>query len=173
MNEDELEISDEASALGHILRWSVDQPAWQRDALHRLALQTALDSADLSELVAICKGSNAGVPLDTSHIRDPGAGHADVTLGALYNLSHVNALAPGERLSFARNGLTVVYGDNGAGKSGYVRVLKQVCRARSPKGDTVLPNIYDSAAGIPSASVDFFIGGQKRSAQWRRGDTRP
>ena len=29
----------------------------------------------------------------------------------------LNALAPGERLSYGKSGLTVIYGDNGAGKS--------------------------------------------------------
>ena len=109
------------------------------------------------------------MPLDASHVRDPAASHAVVSLGALYGLSHVNALAAGERLSFGKSGLTVIYGDNGAGKSGYARVLKQLCRARSPKGDAILPNIYAASSGTPSASVDFFIGGQKRSTSWTQG----
>ncbi len=81
----------------------------------------------------------------------------------------MNALAPGERLSFGKSGLTVIYGDNGAGKSGYARVLKQLCRARSPKGEGILPNIYAAASGTPAASIDFFIGAQKRSAAWTQG----
>jgi energy-coupling factor transporter ATP-binding protein EcfA2 len=85
-------------------------------------------------------------------------------------LSNVNALAPGERLSFGKAGLTVIYGDNGAGKSGYARVLKQLCRARSPKGDAILPNIYAAASGMPSANIEFYIGGQKRNASWTQGN---
>ena len=41
----------------------------------------------------------------------------------------MNALAENQTLKFAA-GLTVVYGDNGAGKTGYIRILKQACRAR-------------------------------------------
>ncbi|MBN9261498.1 MAG: AAA family ATPase, partial [Hyphomicrobium sp.] len=169
MEAQENDLSNEAAALADILKWSAELPAWQRDALRRLCGQTKLEASDITALVGICKGDAAGAPLDASHVRDPAASHAVVSLGALYGLSHVNALAPGERLSFGKSGLTVIYGDNGAGKSGYARVLKQLCRARSPKGDAILPNIYAASSGTPSASVDFFIGGQKRSTSWTQG----
>ncbi|MCZ8295443.1 MAG: AAA family ATPase [Rhodobacteraceae bacterium] len=163
------DLSNEAAALADILKWSADLPAWQRDALRRLCSQTKLEAKDITALVSICKAEEQGAPLDATHLRDPAASHAVVTLGALYGLSNVNALAPGERLSFGKTGLTVIYGDNGAGKSGYARVLKQLCRARSPKGDGILPNIYTAASGTPAASIDFFIGAQKRSAAWTQG----
>lgn len=163
------DLSNEAVALTDILKWSSDLPAWQRDALRRLCSQTKLEATDITSLVSICKAVEQGAPLDATHLRDPAASQAVVTLGTLYGLSNVNALAPGERLSFAKTGLTVIYGDNGAGKSGYARVLKQLCRARSPKGDEILPNIYNGASGPPSASIDFFIGAQKRSAAWTQG----
>jgi len=163
------DLSNEAAALADILSWSADIPAWQRDALRRLYGQAKLEPADLTSLVAICKGADQGSPLDATHVRDPAASHAVVSLGAIYGLSNVNALAPGERLSFGRAGVTVIYGDNGAGKSGYTRVLKQLCRARSPKGDAILPNIYAAASGTPSANVEFYVGGQKRNASWTQG----
>lgn len=163
------DLSTEAAALADILKWSADIPTWQRDALRRLCGQAKLEPADLTSLVAICKGADQGSPLDATHVRDPAASHAVVSLGALHGLSNVNALASGERLSFGRAGLTVIYGDNGAGKSGYARVLKQLCRARSPKGDAILPNIYAADGGTPSAHVEFYIGGQKRNASWTQG----
>lgn len=169
MDGQDRDLSTEAAALADILRWSADIPAWQRDALRRLCGQAKLEPADLTSLVAICKGADQGSPLDATHVRDPAASHAVVSLGALHGLSNVNALAPGERLSFGRAGLTVIYGDNGAGKSGYARVLKQLCRARSPKGDAILPNIYATDWGTPSAHVEFYIGGQKHNASWTQG----
>lgn len=163
------DIADEAAALADILEWSVDLPLWQRDALRRLCEHSELTADDLSELANICKGGSGAIPLSADHVRDPAASHAVVSLAGLHSLENVNALATGERLTFCKNGLTIIYGDDGAGKSGYARVLKQICRARSPKGDAVLPNIYANAGGTPSASIEFFIGGQKRSAAWSQG----
>lgn len=162
-------LSSEAAALAAILRWSINSPAWQQDALRRLCTHGKLSAGDLDELLAVCKGETAAVPLQASDIRDPAAGGAVVTLVQLYGLENVNALAVGERLSFGKVGLTVIYGDNGAGKSGYARVLKQLCRARSPKGDVILSNIYSANAGLPKANIDFAVGGQKRSVAWTQG----
>lgn len=102
--EAENDLSNEAAALADILTWSTDLPAWQRDALRRLSNQTKLEVTDITALVAICKSDVTAVPLDASHIRDPAASQAIVSLGALHSLSHVNALAPGERLSFGKAG---------------------------------------------------------------------
>jgi hypothetical protein len=124
---------------------------------------------DLNQLLAISKGERQGQFLTADDVRDSSAGGAAVTLGELHGVQHVNALAVGERLSFGKSGVTVIYGDNGARKSGYARILKSLCRARSPKGDTILPNIYAPAPGVPTASVDFHVGGQKHSARWRQG----
>ena len=116
------DLSNEATALADIVKWSEDLPAWQREALRRLCSQTKLDATDITALASICKGADSAVPLDASHVRDPAASNAVVSLSSLHGLSNVNALAPGERLSFGNTGLTIVYGDNGAGKSGYARV---------------------------------------------------
>ena len=50
----------------------------------------------------------------------------------------MNALAEGQTLKFA-SGLTLVYGDNAAGKTGYIRILKSACRARGK--EDILGNV--------------------------------
>lgn len=168
MNDESNDRSNEAAALADVLTWSANVPGWQRDALHLLCRQTKLESADVTALVPVCKGDSPAVTLDTCHFRDPAASHTAVSLGALHGVANVNALPPGERRSFGKTGLTVIYGDNGATKSGYARVLK-LSRACSPKGDAILPKIYADSSGIATASIDFFVGGQKRSAKWNQG----
>jgi energy-coupling factor transporter ATP-binding protein EcfA2 len=162
-------LTSEAAALTAILAWSSDCPSWQRDALRRLCTQERLEPADIASLLAVCKGKQDGVHLTSAHIRDQAAAGAVVSLSALHGLEYVNALAVGERLTFCKTGLTVIYGDNGAGKSGYARVLKQVCRARSPKNETVLANIYAVDGGTPTGNIDFNLGGQNRSTRWTQG----
>lgn len=163
------EESSETQVLSEIVAWSGDCPSWQRDALRRLCSKDKLEKDDLESLLAICKGEQEGDPITADHIRDPAASNVEVSLTKLHNLQHVNALQPGETLTFQKSGLTVIYGDNGAGKSGYARVLKQACRARLPKNDTVLPNIYAAQRGIPQAEVGFRVGGQNQSVLWRQG----
>lgn len=87
-----------------------------------------LSESDFVELLALCKlgrtpnptpADPQPKPLGAAHLpASPGAG-ASVPLMAIKNVSAVNNLAPAQTLTFAPNGITVIYGDNAAGKSGY------------------------------------------------------
>lgn len=155
------------AALNGFVGWSADLPSWQRDALRRLYLQSNLTSADLKELYTLCcqaqdlleqgEAQLALQPLDASHVptgRSSGGAVALMSLGCIQN---VNVLADDQTLNFSKSGLTIIYGDNGSGKSGYGRVLKQVCRARDQ--ETILPNAYaTTSAGKPAARIEYSVG---------------
>jgi hypothetical protein len=159
--------SGEAQAFADILAWSEDCPVWQQDALRRLCLKGELGTDDVDVLEAICKGDAASAePLGKKHIRDPQAAAATVSLRGISEVENVNALAEGQRLTFDKSGVTIIYGDNGSGKSGYARVLKKVCRARTPKDDTILSNIYATKVGPQKARIDFTVNGQNSDAAW-------
>jgi len=158
-----------------ILEWSYDHPAWQRDALRRIVQAQKLIEADIPELVALCKRGRTANPLPTEpeanpleavHLpANPGAG-ASVSLTAIQDVSAVNNLAPAQTLTFAPNGITVVYGDNAAGKSGYARILKRACRARH--SEVILSNVYgEPAAATAGATFRYNVGGgEQPPATW-------
>ncbi|QEO97194.1 AAA family ATPase [Xanthomonas oryzae] len=163
-------MTTEAEALANILAWSADSPGWQRDALRRLATQAALEPVEIDELASICKGDNPTVPLEAGHLRGPNRDQGEVYLRQVHGVLHVNALAPDQRLTLHRVGLTIIYGDNGSGKSGYARILKKVCRARMPgRAEEIAPDIYDAAPGTPSATIEYAISGQNRTCAWQLG----
>lgn len=160
----------ETEALANILAWSADSPGWQRDALRRLAIQTALEPTEIDELVAVCKGNAPAVPLEAGHLRDPNREYGEVCLRQVYGVRHVNALAPDQRLTLHCTGLTIIYGDNGSGKSGYARILKKACRARIPsRGEEIIADIDDPAPGTPSATIKYAISGQNHTCTWQLG----
>ena len=163
-------MTTEAEALANILEWSADSPGWQRDALRRLATQRDLRPAEVDELVSICKGDDPATPLEAGHLRGPNRDQGEVYLRQVHGVQHVNALAPDQRLTLHRVGLTIIYGDNGSGKSGYARILKKVCRARMPgRAEEIAPDIYDAAPGTPSATIEYAISGQNRTCAWQLG----
>jgi len=159
----------DAEALRDIVLWSADRPAWQRQALRQLAQQDQLskDQVDaLSELSVDAKAASA--PLTEADVRSPKSQTATVVLRSVSSPEDVNALASDQTLSFEKSGLTIVYGDNGADKSGYARILKHACRARlDPKGPPILPNIYSQAAGTPRAKIAYAVNTQNKQINWQ------
>lgn len=160
-----------------ILGWSADRPVWQRDALRRIVQQTSLSGDDITELAILCKagrrpavagGTSVAVHLEAGHFpANPGSG-SSVCLTAIKNVSAVNKLAPSQTLSFRGEGITLVYGDNGVGKSGYGRLLKRACRARH--SEAILGDVYadPSPAAAASATLCYRVGGvDQKPLDWR------
>lgn len=77
----------------------------------------------------------------------------DLLLLKLENIEGVNALTENQIIEFHPN-LTIVYGANGSGKSGYVRLLKKAFYAKSP--EEILPNVHiDSGHKSINAKFTF------------------
>jgi hypothetical protein len=158
------------TVLEEILEWSYDRPAWQRDALRRLVLNGELSNDDIGALADICKSAYGLAeqkdisPLTKDHVPVTAAGSAPVSLLSIFHHRGVNALAEDQTLSFAPQ-LTVVYGDNGAGKTGYIRILKSACRARSQ--EQILGNVVSSATPLsPVVSIKYQVGTEPKSHEW-------
>ncbi len=77
-----------------------------------------------------------------------GAEKRPVAVMSIRGAENVNALADGEVLTFAATGLTIVYGDNASGKSGYARILKAVTRTRA--SEQVRNDIFREQSLVPT-----------------------
>lgn len=165
--------------LDEVRLWAREQCDWQREAVARLEEHLSLSADDDDDLYAILKAARgipdpqgrAPRPQADGPIKRPVRSTDAVNLLAVTETRNVNALARHGALTFAPTGLTVVYGSNGSGKSGYARVLKQACFARD-KREKVLPNadLPREEAGAPSADLLAGIGDQKASFTWTSGD---
>jgi energy-coupling factor transporter ATP-binding protein EcfA2 len=158
------------NVLQEILIWSAGRPAWQRDALRRLITAGELSDDDLHDLTEICKGGHGLAekidfsPLSKEHVPTRDAVSAAVSLESIYHHEGVNALAKDQTLKFCK-GLTLVYGDNGAGKTGYIRILKQACRARGQ--EQILGNVVsDGAPPKPAVTIKYSVGGDGTPREW-------
>ena len=158
------------TVLQEILEWSSDRPGWQRDALRRLVLNGELSDDDVRALTELCKSAHGlaeqqeTTPLAKEHVPDRTAGAAPVSLVSIFHHRGVNALAEDQTLKFAP-GLTVVYGDNGAGKTGYIRILKSACRARGQ--EHILGNVVSGTAPpAPVVAIKYKVGTETESREW-------
>jgi hypothetical protein len=164
------------TVLQEIFRWSQKNLApWQQDAVGRLYANRTTLTADIEDAYALAKSEHGiedpakrvPIALAVGQVAAPAVPNRLVQLLAIKDLSHVNALADGMRLPIIPKGLTVIYGENGAGKSGYSRILKRACRARDQR-ESILPDARQVPAkvGPPSAVFEALIDGQPCDLAW-------
>ena len=167
-SQEEITTSSEAEALAEIVTWSASKPNWIKSALRSLYLEGKLTGNDIQNLYELCKNSlTEFLPLLLSDIRDPTATSNTVTLSAVKKVKNINALANNQELYFSDKGMTIIYGNNGSGKSGYVKILKAACRARGTKEDNeILHNIYATSTGEQRAEILFHVGGDAVTIDW-------
>lgn len=152
-----------------LVDWAKKRPAWQIDALIRipggpLGVDEISDLADRaleeSQSPAKHKPVVSAEKLSVATSDTPA-----ITLKSISNTQNVNKLAPNQVLTFIPSGLTVIYGSNGTGKSGYTRVLRQVCQVRGAPGP-VLPNIYADSSASPRATITWSGGSSDQTCEW-------
>lgn len=170
------------SLLQEILNWSQTLPDWQSDAVARLLAKQTLTAKDQEDLYSLLKAAH-GIPdtegrkpnpLTADQIPAPVKSSTHVELLAMKNMRHVNAIAENQRLPFGSTGMTVIYGDNGSGKSGYSRVFKRACRARD-QIEAIHPNaaLPTDKIGKAEAIFEITVDGNPQEAHWSDGQTAP
>ncbi|MFH7321254.1 AAA family ATPase [Desulfurivibrio sp. D14AmB] len=156
----------EASAL--LTKWFSERPQWLQIAATRLLKQADLSEKDIAEIAALCQQEADGklpktaCSLPASAFSQGAAG--TLRLCSISEVEGVNALAPKKPLEFGKGNITVVYGNNGSGKSGYVRLLKHVCGAREP--GILHRNVYKPGTVVQKASISFEKDGIPKIHTW-------
>ena len=161
-----------------IINWSDSQAPWRQDCLRRLATTADLAQADFDELLAMVKAAAgftlaspppAVVPFAKAHFG--GGAHTPIILKRVANITGVNRLIDKASLTFCPKALTIVYGRNGSGKSGFVRILRTACRTRIENAQTlkVLADVYGSGTALQSAEIVIDAGSGDVPITWTPG----
>jgi len=116
--------------------WIQKQPLWSRDALRRLVLVPFNDDdkTAITNNLKQSHGIKTGVEEDIKDFTDENfktessSTTPKTLLCAIGPSKHVNRLADDQVMQFATDGITLIYGDNGSGKSGYCKITKKLCR---------------------------------------------
>lgn len=164
---------DDLSELAEaIVEWSAGRPTWERVALAVLASGASISDehvqhfADLAEQQA--RGETASVEvLTTSNLAHDESPDEQVRVRGVHGLRFVNALRCEDGLDFAADGITLVYGENGSGKSGFARVLKKATRARH--ASDVLTDVFANP-GDQSAILRVEVGSADHNVNWPEED---
>lgn len=167
--------------MGKLTEWCAGQPAWAVDAMQRAA--SCLQALDYDVDALVCRiGLAHGLAIDGEHPCQPfteesvvavGASPDDVVLLSVGPLQGLDRLASDQVLKFALDGITIVFGDNGSGKSGYTRALRQLTCVRE---DAPLEGDVFETGSAPSKWITYTcrVGeGDVVTATWVEGDPKP
>jgi len=153
------------NVLSEIIEWAKTLPKWQQLATKIILDGRKFDPMMIEEIL--------DAALDERKIKDGLLdGHiyssksaSKVSLVNITEINNINNLKDGESLSFSTTGLTVVYGQNGVGKSGYSRIIKKCCRSRD-KNTTILGNVYSPDNNEQSAKINYLVDDTEEEHVW-------
>lgn len=163
-------MSDTAT---HIVKWFGERHKWLQDAARRLLRNGEVTEADVEELLVLCK-REAGIEVQGHAILEAqavgndafqaGQKTATLWLKSIGDVHGINALAPREPLTFQNEPLTIVYGINGAGKSGYTRILKHCCGARGQ--GALHRNVFETVKSEQKCKIEYALNGVDKELEW-------
>lgn len=150
-----------------IFAWAESRPIWQRNLLKRIVRDETIDEVYIDSIAQNI--ANGNITLETPELTaaelSKGTAEGDtVLLGSIGELKFVNALLDNQTLTFGATGVTVIYGNNGSGKSGYARVAKDLVGARHH--EEILRNAFESSPGAQSARITYSLGGVEFTETW-------
>jgi energy-coupling factor transporter ATP-binding protein EcfA2 len=160
---------------GSLEHWLNGRSDWIRRAASEL-IATARHPTDgeVASLSDHCC-AEAAVLLSVSHpLLAPGAiamapSAGELRIKRVTSIRGVNALGPKAELQLDQGQITVIYGSNGSGKTGYARLLKEMCGARVR--EKIQPNVFSSEVVTPSATVTLTLDGKDEAPiKWTMPD---
>ena len=160
-----------------IIAWSSNKSMFIRDAIRRLFGNETLSTQDIKEIKEILMGecgfdniqispkpvTESDIPAQTTNA------DSIIKIKEISQPHNISALSDRTPLAFSTDGLTIVYGKNGTGKSSYAKILKKVCWSRDKKVQ-LKKNVYNEDTDLQSVKLLFTKGDEECEFIWREGN---
>lgn len=174
MSDDPIAINlGDATPRRLLVEWANKQDAWVRQLVAETIQSRQEPGEDILDKVyvtflaekGLSEDAQPDVPMLVLDAAEPTRDDA-LELTRLHHIQHVNALAADQSLEFDAD-LTVLFGQNGSGKTGYARILKRISAVRTP--EDILPNAHTpvTSSAVPSAQIEYRLSGQAHSVEWK------
>jgi len=152
-----------------IADWASSRHPWQQRALYRIATGQPYRPSEIialaDELIANKDTKSPNPALQASDITGVADTDSTVALKSIRDLTNVNALLEAQELTVAEFGLTVVFGDNASGKSGYARLIKDVASAHHHQ--PIHGNVFEATAtASQEAHITYLLNGTEAPSPW-------
>jgi len=154
-----------------VRRWLGEQQDWLQEAAKRLLERDSIEDNEISEIVDLLKEPDGQKVTSQRSFEQLGAASGtteDIRLVKISGLSGIENLEPRNPLQFGNENLVVIYGHNGAGKSGYTRILKKA--SGKPRAVVLRTNVFKPQATFRQCGITLQKGGEEKTFQWKPDD---
>ncbi|WP_331711939.1 hypothetical protein [Pseudomonas sp. CCOS 191] len=163
-------IEQEPIVMDDFETWLNGRPKWLQTAARTMIdAKRQLNEVEIKELARLCQLEAKGQP-DSGFLSivagtlSQAATRPPVRIDEIREVHGLNAIKSGAHLPFGNSNLAVIYGQNGTGKSGFARLLKQVCGSRSK--DEIRSNVFDPNHTDCRAQFKVSIDGKSVDIHW-------
>ena len=158
--------------------WFQERPIWMQEAAKRIAKNNAISQNDLQDFITLCK-EEADIDDDVCEVNgDPifeicseiDESEGSLWLESISDVKGINRLNPKNPLKFGdkESPLTIIYGLNGSGKSGYVRALKHASGVKKP--GKLHANVFDSSDQEQGCSFAITVDSEYKELSWVKSE---
>lgn len=149
-----------------IATWLNKQHVWLQEAAHRLLTNGALSQTDIVQLAKLIKNPEpvSGTSRSYPSIGTGTAKLSELKLVSIGPVNGIEALSPRLPLEFGTGNLTLIYGMNGSGKSGYSRIIRKACG--KPNSADLKPDVYKEPPMKRSCAFKYRIDKEDKPAEW-------
>ena len=158
-----------------IITWSNNKAPFIKDAIRRILHCTVLTAQDIQEIKELLKKEHGfeGItlvpsPATNADIPPIITSTNQVRLKQISSPHNISALYESTALNFSLDGLTIVYGKNGSGKSSFSKILKKLCWSRD-NGVVLKKNVYTASTEVQSVSIKYTKGNVETNFVWQEG----
>ena len=153
-----------------ILDWANLLPTWQKPLMDKILRGEKVDEIVLEDSYKIFKIENKLMSdanivsyVFPQQYEEKVKISQNVKWRGVKNIQGINALADKQILDII-DGVTIIYGENGSGKSGYTRIFNRAFISRGDK--TLLPNIYLDTKKSQKADLVFEVDGSEKIVEF-------
>jgi energy-coupling factor transporter ATP-binding protein EcfA2 len=154
------------TALYYLSEWAGEE-AWKIHILNKVKTKCDIDSSLLLEDVfQLIKSNEKLDKIPNTNVENVDA--TRLVIDEIYAPRNINALSSDVRFSLGKN-LNVFYGENGSGKSSYVRMFRKLADnyLTLERDLTIIPNVYIEESIdrslLQTIEVTYSLGDQKKS----------
>jgi energy-coupling factor transporter ATP-binding protein EcfA2 len=152
-----------------LVSWLQSLPDWQQQAAEALLSTADLSPKLIATLTSALKSGADGSNMELATKRTfpfvslpVQAGSVQlVSVGQIRGIENLNPRKP---LKFGTTNLFVVYGHNGSGKSGYVRLMKKACGKSD--GPELRTNLFAELPAIRACRIEYKVNGIDMGCDW-------